>query len=98
MKPLGCAVGVTALSNGWWTQAVEPRAGRSTRALEIRRSDLDAGAVRSILDQLRRTGKLVLGGSQGKPIWLFVENQSNDNASIMSEGSAEGFVTRYGAH
>ena len=35
---------------------------------EIRRSDLDAEPVRSILDQLRRTGKLVIGGgSHEKP-------------------------------
>jgi hypothetical protein len=33
---------------------------------EIRRSDLEAEPVRSILDQLRRTGKLVLGGGARK--------------------------------
>jgi DNA invertase Pin-like site-specific DNA recombinase len=48
---------------------------------EIRRSDLDAEPVRSILDQLRRTGKLVLGGgrTENQPE-LFVEYQSDDNA------------------
>jgi hypothetical protein len=48
---------------------------------EIRRSDLDAEPVRSILDQLRRTGKLVLGGGRTEnQSELFVENQSDDNA------------------
>jgi DNA invertase Pin-like site-specific DNA recombinase len=48
---------------------------------EIRRSDLDAEPVRSILDRLRRTGKLVLGGGRTKnQPELFVENQSDDNA------------------
>jgi hypothetical protein len=48
---------------------------------EIRRSDLDAEPVRSIIEQLRRTGKLVLRGgrTEGQPE-LFVENQSDDNA------------------
>ena len=48
---------------------------------EIRRSDLDTEPVRSILDQLRRTGKLVLGGgrTENQPE-LFVEYQSDDNA------------------
>lgn len=48
---------------------------------EIRRSDLDAEPVCSILDQLRRTGKLVLrGGRTDDQPELFLENQSNDNA------------------
>ncbi len=48
---------------------------------EIRRSDLDAEPVRSILDQLQRTGKLVLrGGRTETQSDLFVENQSDDNA------------------
>lgn len=48
---------------------------------EIRRADLDAEPVRSILDQLRRTGKLVLGGGRTESqSELFVENQSDDNA------------------
>jgi DNA invertase Pin-like site-specific DNA recombinase len=48
---------------------------------EIRRSDLDAEPVRSILDHLRRTGKLLLGGgrTENQPE-LFVENQSDDDA------------------
>jgi DNA invertase Pin-like site-specific DNA recombinase len=47
---------------------------------EIRRSDLDAEPVRSILDQLRRTGKLVLErGRTENQSELFVENQSDDN-------------------
>jgi DNA invertase Pin-like site-specific DNA recombinase len=48
---------------------------------EIRRSDLDAEPVCSILDQLRRTGKLVLrGGRTDDQPELFLENQSDDNA------------------
>jgi DNA invertase Pin-like site-specific DNA recombinase len=47
---------------------------------EIHRSDLDAEPVRSILDQLRRTGKLVLrGGRTENQSELFIENQSDDN-------------------
>jgi DNA invertase Pin-like site-specific DNA recombinase len=47
---------------------------------EIRRSDLDAEPVRSIVDKLRRTGKLVLreGCMENQPE-LFVENQQDDN-------------------
>jgi hypothetical protein len=48
---------------------------------EIRRSDLDAEPVRSILDQLRRTGKLVLGGGRTEnQSELFLDYQSDDNA------------------
>jgi hypothetical protein len=48
---------------------------------EIRRSDLDAEPARSILERLRRTGKLVLGGgcTENQPE-LFLENQGDDNA------------------
>jgi DNA invertase Pin-like site-specific DNA recombinase len=47
---------------------------------EILRSDLDAGPARSIIEKLRRTGKLVLRGActENQPE-LFVENQSDDN-------------------
>lgn len=49
---------------------------------EIRRSDLDAEPVRSILTQLRRTGKLDLRGGRTKnQPELFVENQSDDNGT-----------------
>ena len=46
---------------------------------EIRRSDLDAEPVRSIIEKLRRTGKLVLreGCMENQPE-LFVENQQDD--------------------
>jgi DNA invertase Pin-like site-specific DNA recombinase len=48
---------------------------------EIRRSDLDAEPVCSILEQLRRTGKLVLqGGRTDDQPELFLENQSDNNA------------------
>src|ERR1700758_735056 len=48
---------------------------------EIRRSDLDAEPVRSILEHLRRTGKLLVRGgrTQNQPE-LFLENQTDDNA------------------
>jgi hypothetical protein len=47
---------------------------------EIRRSDLDAEPVRSILERLRSTGKLVLreGRTENQPE-LFLENQRDDN-------------------
>jgi excisionase family DNA binding protein len=47
---------------------------------EIRRSDLDAEPVRSIIDRLRRTGKLILQGdcaANGAP--LFAENEGDGN-------------------
>ena len=47
---------------------------------EIRRSDLDVEPVRSIIEKLRRTGKLVLrGGCMKNQPELFVENQADDN-------------------
>jgi hypothetical protein len=47
---------------------------------EIRRSDLDAEPVRSMIEKLRRTGKLVLkGGCMDNQPELFVENQQDDN-------------------
>ena len=57
-------------------QQVAPRA-----PWEIRRCDLDAEPVRSILDHLRRTGKLVLdGGDSAGQMPLFPEKQGDDNA------------------
>jgi len=48
---------------------------------EIRRADLDAQPVRSIVETLRRTGKLILRGvCTGDQVALFNENQGNDNA------------------
>ena len=48
---------------------------------EIRRSDLDTEPVRSILEHLRRTGKLLLrGGRTDNQTKLFLENQSDDKA------------------
>ena len=47
---------------------------------EIRRSDLAAEPARSIIEKLRRTGKLVLrGGCTENQPELFVENQQDDN-------------------
>jgi len=58
-----------------------PREQAAPRApWEIRRSDLDAEPVRSIIEKLRRTGKLVLrGGCMENQPELFVENQPDDN-------------------
>jgi DNA invertase Pin-like site-specific DNA recombinase len=48
---------------------------------EIRRADLNAEPVRSILEHLRRTGKLLLrGGCTENQPELFLENQADDNA------------------
>ncbi len=48
---------------------------------EIRRSDLDAEPVRSIVQTLLRTGKLMLhGGSADNQPPLFAENEGDDNA------------------
>jgi len=47
----------------------------------IRRADLSADPVYSILAHLRRTGKLLLrGGRMENQPELFVENQADDNA------------------
>ena len=48
---------------------------------QILRSDLNAEPVRSVLDHLRRTGKLILqGGRTENQPELFIENQQDDNA------------------
>src|SRR6202035_5094132 len=48
---------------------------------EIRRTNLDAEPVRSIVERLLRTGKLILhGGSADNQHRLFAENEGNDNA------------------
>jgi DNA invertase Pin-like site-specific DNA recombinase len=48
---------------------------------QIRRADLDTEPVRSVIDRLRRTGKLVLqGGCTENQSALFTENQGDDNA------------------
>src|SRR5437868_1777848 len=47
---------------------------------EIRRTDLDAEPVRSIVERLLRTGKLILhGGSADNQHRLFAENEGDDN-------------------
>ncbi len=57
-------------------QQVAPRA-----PWEIRRSDLDAEPVKSIIDHLRLTGKLVLDrGDSTDQLSLFPEKQGDDNA------------------
>ena len=48
---------------------------------EIRRTDLEAQSIRSIIDRLHRTGKLaVQGGCAEDQPTLFIENAGNDNA------------------
>jgi DNA invertase Pin-like site-specific DNA recombinase len=48
---------------------------------EIRRTDLGAEPVRSIVERLLRTGKLILhGGSADNQHRLFAENEGDDNA------------------
>src|SRR6516225_4630606 len=48
---------------------------------EIRRTDLDAEAIRKIIGRLQRTGKLVLqGGCAEDQLALFTDNQGDDNA------------------
>jgi DNA invertase Pin-like site-specific DNA recombinase len=57
-------------------QQVVPRA-----PWEIRKTDLDAEPVRSILEHLRKTGKLILdGGSSDSQRSLPIENKGDDNA------------------
>jgi hypothetical protein len=48
---------------------------------EVSRRDLEAEPVRSVIERLRRTGKLILqGGCAKDQLVLFVENQGDDNA------------------
>jgi hypothetical protein len=48
---------------------------------EIRRAELNGEPVRSVIERLLRTGKLVLqGGSSEKQPSLFIENEGDDNA------------------
>jgi hypothetical protein len=48
---------------------------------QIRRADLNTEPVRSIIDRLRQTGKLVLrGGCTENQTTLFIENEGDDNA------------------
>jgi hypothetical protein len=48
---------------------------------EIRRADLDAEPIRSIIGRLVRTGKLILeGGCSDDQPPLFVENEGDGNA------------------
>jgi hypothetical protein len=48
---------------------------------EICRADLDREPVRSIIERLVQTGKLILQGDRAEDQpFLFVENQSDDNA------------------
>jgi DNA invertase Pin-like site-specific DNA recombinase len=57
-------------------QQVAPRA-----PWEIRRVDLDAEPVKTILDRLRSTGKLIIeGGDSAGQLQLFPEKQGDDNA------------------
>lgn len=57
-------------------QQVAPRA-----PWEIRRADLDRDPVKSILDRLRSTGKLIIeGGDSAGQLQLFPEKQGDDNA------------------
>ena len=57
-------------------QQVAPRA-----PWEIRQADLDAEPVKSILDRLRRTGKLIIeGGDSADQLQLFPEKQGDDDA------------------
>ena len=61
------------------SEQVTPRA-----PWEIRRSDLDAEPIRSVIERLRSTGKLVLqGGCAEDQLALFTENQGDDNARYL---------------
>jgi hypothetical protein len=65
---------------------------------EIRRSDLDAEPIRRIIDHLHHTGRLSLQwGCAEAQLALFTENQGDDNAGIMSEGSGSLSSPRCGA-
>src|SRR6516225_9044258 len=51
---------------------------------EVSRRDLDAEPIRSVIERLRSTGKLVLqGGCAEDQLALFTENQGDDNARYL---------------
>jgi DNA invertase Pin-like site-specific DNA recombinase len=47
---------------------------------EIRRADLESGPVRALLERLKRTGRLAIGGQSAFQQELFTENQGDDHA------------------
>lgn len=60
-------------------QQVAPRA-----PWEIRRADLERDPVKSILDRLQSTGKLIIeGGDSAGQLHLFPEKQGDDNAGYL---------------
>jgi len=66
---------------------------------EIRRADLDAEPVRSIVKGLLRTGKLMLqGGCAEISLLCSLKTKEMIMPGIMSEGSGEDFGPRCGAH
>jgi hypothetical protein len=51
---------------------------------EVSRRDLDAEPIRSVIERLHRTGKLILqGGCAEDQLALFTENQGDDNARYL---------------
>ena len=51
---------------------------------EVSRRDLDAELIRSVIERLHRSGKLVLqGGCAEDQLALFTENQGDDNARYL---------------
>src|SRR5580658_9166914 len=51
---------------------------------EVSRRDLDAEPIRSVIERLHRTGKLIRqGGCAGDQLALFTENQGDDNARYL---------------
>jgi hypothetical protein len=55
-------------------------AGCGRQQWEVSRRDLDAELIRSVIERLNRTGKLVLqGGFAEDQLALFTENQGDDN-------------------
>ncbi|WOH52269.1 MULTISPECIES: hypothetical protein [unclassified Bradyrhizobium] len=53
-------------------------------AWEVSRRDLDAEPIRSVIEGLHRTGKLILqGGCAEDQLALFTENQGDDNARYL---------------
>ena len=63
----------------WRFDGITPRA-----PWEVNRRDLDAEPIRSVIEHLRRTGKLVLqGGCAEGQLAMFTENQGDDNARYL---------------
>jgi DNA invertase Pin-like site-specific DNA recombinase len=76
-----CGVSITTIQRLVETGALRKEQVAPWAPWEIRREDLESEQVREILERLRRTGKLGLGGDDsGIQLTLFEEKEAHDDA------------------